>query len=183
MMTTVSRDAGLPDSTAAPQARGQAQARPAALQWSMDNCTVARTMAVLGERSTVLVLREVVNGIRRFDEMREHTGIPRQVLTKRLAMLVRQGVLRRAPYQLPGERLRHEYRLTDKGFDLYPVLVAMQEWGDRYLADPEGSPVQMAHRGCEAVVSARLRCADGHDISDYRQVVTRPGPGARRVGE
>jgi DNA-binding HxlR family transcriptional regulator len=180
-MTTASRDADLSDSTAVPQAREKTQGRPSALDYSMDNCTVARAMAVLGERSTVLVLREIINGIRKFDEMREHTGIPRQVLTKRLAMLVQQGVLRRAPYQVPGERLRHEYRLTDKGFDLYPVLVALQEWGDRYLADPEGSPVQMAHRGCDALVGARLSCADGHEISDYRQVVTRPGPGARLV--
>jgi DNA-binding HxlR family transcriptional regulator len=136
-------------------------------------------MAILGERWTMVVLREVINGVRRFDEMREHTTIPRQVLTNRLGMLVEEGVLRRVPYQLPGERLRHEYRLTDKGFDLYPVLVAVWEWGDRYLADPEGSPVEMVHRDCGAPVGAALRCADGHDVGDNRQVVTRPGPGAK----
>jgi len=177
-MTTTRPDTALDDSPASTAGPG----RPPAMQWSMDNCTVARAMEVLGERSTVLVLREVVNGVRRFDEIREHSAIPRQVLTKRLAMLVEQGVLRRVPYQLPGERSRHEYRLTGKGFDLYPVLVAVWEWGDRYLADPEGSPVQMVHRDCEAVVAARLRCADGHDIDDNRQVVTRPGPGARLIG-
>lgn len=127
-----------------------------------------------------MVLREIFNGVRRFEEMREHTEIPRQVLTNRLALLVEQGVLRREPYREPGERLRHEYRLTEKGFDLYPVLVAVWEWGDRYLADPEGSPVEMAHRGCGATVSAALRCADGHDIDSPRDVITRPGPGARR---
>lgn len=153
---------------------------PPALEWSVENCTVARAMGVLGERWTFVVLREVFNGIRRFDQMREHTEIPRQVLTNRLAMLVQQGVLQRHPYRAPGERERHEYRLTPKGFDLYPVLVAVWEWGDRYLADPDGSPVEMAHRDCGALVGIRLTCAEGHEIGSPRDVVTRPGPGAHR---
>ena len=118
---------------------------PGALAWSTDNCTVGRAMEVLGERWTFVVLREVFNGVRRFDDIRRHSGIPRQVLSNRLAQLVEQGVLRRERYQDPGERARHEYRLTDKGFDLYPVLVAVAAWGDRYVADPEGPPVEMAH--------------------------------------
>ncbi len=112
---------------------------PSALAWSTENCTVGRTMAILGERWTFVVLREVFNGVRRFDDIKRHSGIPRQVLSNRLALLVEQGVLRREPYQDPGERARHEYRLTEKGFDLYPVLVAIADWGDRYLADPEGA--------------------------------------------
>ena len=71
-------------------------------------------------------------------------------------------MLRREPYQDPGERARHEYRLTDKGFDLYPVLVAIADWGDRYLADPEGPPVAFAHRDCGDPVHAEVRCAEGH---------------------
>ncbi|MBB5868640.1 DNA-binding HxlR family transcriptional regulator [Allocatelliglobosispora scoriae] len=153
---------------------------PPALDWSVENCTVARAMGILGERWTFVVLREVFNGVRRFDQMREHTDIPRQVLTNRLAMLVERGVLHRHPYRPAGERERHEYRLTPKGFDLYPVLVAIWEWGDRYLADPEGSPVEMAHRDCGAPVRTRLTCADGHDIDSPRDVVARPGPGAHR---
>jgi DNA-binding HxlR family transcriptional regulator len=151
--------------------------RPAALDWSIDNCTVARAMEILGERWTVVVLREVFNGIRRFDDMRVRTGIPRQVLANRLAMLVDRGVLRRAPYREPGARLRHEYRLTTMGIDLWPVLVALLTWGDRYLADPEGSPVEFAHRDCGAPVGLVMRCAEGHDITDNRAVATRPGPG------
>src|SRR5262245_25185210 len=112
--------------------------RPESLDWSIDNCTIARAMAVLGEKWTLVVLREVCTGIRRFEDMRVRTGIPRQVLTNRLAGLVEHGILRRVPYQEEGSRVRHEYRLTDKGFDLYPVLVAVREWGDRYLADPAG---------------------------------------------
>lgn len=135
-------------------------------------------MEVLGERWTLVVLREVFNGIRRFEEMREHSGMPRQVLTNRLNMLVEQGVLRREPYREPGERERHEYRLTEKGFDLYPVLVAVREWGDRYLADPAGPPVEMVHRDCGALVHTHLSCAQGHDVASPRQVATRPGPGA-----
>ena len=114
--------------------------RPAALDYSVDNCTIGRAMGILGEKWTVVVLRDVFNGIRRFDDMRERAGIPRQVLANRLALLVEQGILRREPYREPGARLRHEYRLTDKGLDLYPVLVAVREWGDRYLADPGGLP-------------------------------------------
>jgi DNA-binding HxlR family transcriptional regulator len=146
----------------------------------VENCTIGRTMTILGEKWTVVVLREVFNGIRRFEDMRERTGIPRQVLTNRLAMLVGQGILRRVPYREPGARSRDEYRLTDKGFDLYPVLVALREWGDRYLADPGGSPIEFVHRDCGADVHGYLRCENGHEVSSPRYVIPRPGPGARR---
>jgi DNA-binding HxlR family transcriptional regulator len=148
-----------------------------ALAFSTDNCTVGRAMEILGERWTFVVLREVFNGVRRFDDMRRHASIPRQVLTNRLALLVDNDILRKEPYRDPGQRVRHEYRLTAKGFDLYPVLVAIGRWGDRYLADAEGSPVEFAHRGCEARVELVLRCVDGHDLTDPREVATRPGPG------
>jgi DNA-binding HxlR family transcriptional regulator len=154
-------------------------AAPPALDWSTENCTVGRTMTILGERWTFVVLREVFNGVRRFDDVRRHTRIPRQVLSSRLALLVEQDVLRREPYQDPGERVRHEYRLTAKGFDLYPVLVAIAEWGDRYLADPEGPPVEFTHRDCGSTVRSVLECGKGHRVERPREVVTRPGPGAR----
>jgi DNA-binding HxlR family transcriptional regulator len=151
-----------------------------ALSWSIDGCTIGRAMAVIGEKWTVVVLREVFNGIRRFDDMRVRTGVPRQVLANRLATLVEHDVLRRVPYQEPGARVRHEYRLTRKGFDLYPILITMIEWGNRYLADPEGPPLQFVHRDCGAPVAAEVHCAQGHRVEDYRGVVPRPGPGARR---
>jgi DNA-binding HxlR family transcriptional regulator len=135
-------------------------------------------MEILGERWTFVVLREVFNGVRRFDDMRRHTTIPRQVLTNRLALLVQNDILRKEPYQPEGQRVRHEYRLTRKGLDLYPVLVAIGQWGDRYLADPEGSPVEFAHRDCGAEVGVVLRCDEGHVIDAARDVVPRPGPGA-----
>lgn len=153
-----------------------------ALDWEPDNCTIARAMAILGERWTLVVLREIFTGVRRFDDIRERTGMPRQVLTNRLTGLVGQGLLRRQPYREPGARQRHEYRLTDKGLDLWPVLVALLTWGDRYLADPEGSPLVAAHRDCEAPVRIELRCADGHEVATPRDVVPRPGPGLHRRG-
>jgi DNA-binding HxlR family transcriptional regulator len=152
--------------------------RPEAMNWSAENCTLGRAMAVLGEKWTIVVLREVFLGVRRFEDMRERTGIPRQVLTNRLATLVGHGILRRHPYQVPGERVREEYRLTEKGLDLYPVLAALLAWGDRYLGDPAGPPVTLVHRDCGAAVSVELRCADGHSVSP-RATAPRPGPGAR----
>ncbi|WP_433080932.1 winged helix-turn-helix transcriptional regulator [Dactylosporangium sp. CA-052675] len=154
--------------------------RPRALEWSVENCTIGRAMAILGERWTLVVLREVFNGIFRFDDMRERTGIPRQVLTNRLGVLVDNGILRRVPYREPGSRARDEYRLTEKGFDLYPLLVAVREWGDRYLADPGGPPLETVHRDCGAHVHATLVCEAGHHEVAPRDVVPRPGPGAIR---
>lgn len=154
------------------------QERPPALAYSADNCTIGRAMAVLGERWTFVVLREVFNGIRRFDDMRVRTAIPRQVLTDRLSLLVDHGILRKVAYQPPGQRSRFEYRLTDKGLDLYPVLVAIARWGDRHLADPAGPPVEFTHRDCGQPVTVAMRCADGHEVDEPREVVPCPGPGA-----
>ena len=106
--------------------------------------------------------------------------MPRQVLANRLATLVDNGVLRREPYQEPGARVRHEYRLTGKGLDLYPVLITMLEWGNRYLAEPEGPPLEFVHRDCGELVHAEVHCAGGHLVGDPRAVLPRPGPGARR---
>jgi len=153
---------------------------PEALDWSVDNCTVQRALQVLGDRWSFVVLREVFNGIRRFDDMRQRTAIPRQVLSDRLATLVEEGLLRREPYREPGQRARHEYRLTPKGLDLYPVLVALNTWGSTYYGDPEGSPLAFTHRDCGGAVAAELRCSHGHAVNGPRDVVPRPGPGARR---
>jgi DNA-binding HxlR family transcriptional regulator len=156
-----------------------AMSAPPALAYSTENCTIGRAMDVLGERWTFVVLREVFNGIRRFDDMRRHTGIPRQVLTDRLSLLVEQDVLRRVAYREPGQRERQEYRLTDKGFALFPVMVAIAAWGDRYLADPDGPPIEFVHRDCGSPVEVHLRCAEGHELDDPRTVLGRPGPGVR----
>ncbi len=152
---------------------------PVPLDWSVEHCTIARAMETLGEKWTLVVLREVFSGLRRFDDMRVRTGIPRQVLTNRLATLVEQGVLRREPYREPGARVRHEYRLTAKGLDLYPVLIAVAQWGDRYLADPEGPSMLNAHAGCGAPTRLAYVCAAGHQLTGPAEIERRPGPSAR----
>jgi DNA-binding HxlR family transcriptional regulator len=153
---------------------------PEALDWSIDNCTVQRALQVVGDRWSFVVLREVFNGIRRFDDMRQRTAIPRQVLSDRLNRLVDEGILRRHPYREEGQRARHEYRLTQKGFDLYPILVALNTWGSDHYADAEGSPLVFRHRDCGGEVHAELHCAAGHEIGDLHDVVSSPGPGAHR---
>lgn len=153
-------------------------AAPPALAYSTDNCQVGRALAIFGDRQTMVVIREVVNGVRRFDDMQRHSGVNRQVLSHRLAHLVDEGILRRQPYQPEGSRVRHEYRLTQKGLDLYPVLTALAEWGARYVADPEGPAVEMVHRDCGAPVHAVLVCEEGHRVDELREVVPRPGSGA-----
>jgi DNA-binding HxlR family transcriptional regulator len=154
--------------------------RPAALEWSVDNCTIQRAVEEIGDRWSLLLLREVFQGVRRFDDLTVRTQIPRQVLTARLTRLVGAGILRRVPYREPGQRVRHEYRLTDKGLDLYPVLVALQQWGNHYLVDPDGPPLTVVHRDCGEPVDLVMRCAAGHEITQSRQVAGAVGPGARR---
>jgi DNA-binding HxlR family transcriptional regulator len=152
--------------------------RPQAMDWSPENCSVARTLEVIGEKWTLVVLREVFQGVRRFADMRARTSIPRQVLSDRLGQLVDAGILFRASYREPGQRQRSEYRLTQKGIDLHPVLLALLAWGDRYVADPDGPALELHHRDCGAPVALELRCSQGHGDLTARDV--RPGPARPR---
>jgi DNA-binding HxlR family transcriptional regulator len=153
--------------------------------WVMDydpaNCAIGAAVAIIGERPTFLVLREAFNGVRRFADMQRRTGIPRQVLSDRLARLVGEELLRKVPYQDSGQRRRHEYRLTTKGLDLYPVLVALMRWGDQYAAGPDGPPVLLRHRDCGEPVRLQLSCEAGHILDSARDVVPVPGPGACKI--
>lgn len=155
--------------------------RPAVLDYSTENCSIAATLALVGEKWSLLVLRDAFNGVRRFDDLHERIGAPRQVLSTRLARLVDEGILRRVPYREPGQRQRYEYRLTDKGMDLYPVLVALMHWGDRWAGDPAGPGVTLHHRGCGADIHLALQCDSGHELGGPREVEPRPGAGARRL--
>ncbi len=155
--------------------------RPAILEYDPANCAIGAAVTVIGERPTFLVLREAFNGVRRFDDMRRRTGMPRQVLADRLARLVHEGLLRKVPYRDSGQRTRHEYRLTDKGLDLYPVLVALMHWGDRHAAGPDGPPVLLRHRDCGEPVRLQLACGAGHVLESARDVSPVPGPGARKI--
>ncbi|MGH3648673.1 MAG: winged helix-turn-helix transcriptional regulator [Micromonosporaceae bacterium] len=129
-------------------------------------CSVAQTLELVGERWSLLVLREVFLGVRRFEAIHDATGAPRAVLTRRLRALVEAGVLQRHTYREPGARARDEYRLTPAGRELQPVLTALMQWGDRHLDWPGGPPLRVTHAGCGAPVRATLRCADGHVLDD-----------------
>ena len=151
------------------------------MDYDSANCAIGAAVGIIGERPTFLVLREAFNGVRRFDEMRRRTGMPRQVLSDRLARLVREDLLRKVPYQDAGQRTRHEYRLTSKGLDLYPVLVALMEWGDRHALGPAGPQVMLRHRDCGEPVRLQLSCQAGHILESAREVTPVPGPGARKT--
>jgi DNA-binding HxlR family transcriptional regulator len=155
--------------------------RPWILDYDSANCAIGAAVGILGERSTFLVLREAFNGVRRFDDMQRRTGMPRQVLSQRLARLVSEGLLRKVPYRASGQRSRDEYRLTDKGLDLYPVLVALMQWGDRYAVGSAGPQVLLRHRDCGEPLQLQMACGAGHIVESAREVTPVPGPGARRI--
>jgi DNA-binding HxlR family transcriptional regulator len=139
------------------------------VSWDRSRCSVAGTLAVVGEKWSLLVLREAFFGVRRFADFQRVLGAPKAVLSDRLATLVEQGVLTRVPYQAEGERQRHEYRLTTKGRDLYPTLVALMQWGDTYLSDGP-PPLELQHADCGAPVHLELVCEAGHEVAGSREV-------------
>jgi DNA-binding HxlR family transcriptional regulator len=151
------------------------------MDYDSANCAIGAAVGIMGERPTFLVLREAFNGVRRFDDMQRRTGMPRQVLSDRLTRLVTEGLLRKVPYQESGQRSRDEYRLTDKGLDLYSVLVALMEWGDRYAVGPAGPQVLLRHRDCGEPLRLQMACDAGHVIESAREVTPVPGPGARKI--
>lgn len=139
-------------------------------------CSIARTSEIIGDRWTLLIVRDLTNGVRRFDVLREHLGIARDVLARRLDRLAEHGVVERVAYREPGQRRRHEYRLTPRGRDLTAILAALMAWGDRYLAGEPGPPVRLEHRGCGGEVTVALRCSEGHPVAPGRELALRPGP-------
>jgi DNA-binding HxlR family transcriptional regulator len=155
--------------------------RPWTLDYDTANCSIGAAVKIIGERQTFLVLREAFNGVRRFADMQRRTAMPRQVLSDRLARLVDEGLLRKVPYRDDGQRQRDEYRLTRKGLDLYPLLVALMAWGDQYATGPGGPSVLLQHRDCGEPIGLRLSCRAGHDLGSARDVTPVPGPGARKI--
>jgi DNA-binding HxlR family transcriptional regulator len=154
---------------------------PPVAAYDLAHCSIARTLELVGEKWTFLVLRDAFNGVRRFDDLHRRIGAPRQVLSQRLGRLVEVGLLRRMPYREPGQRTRYEYRLTEAGLDLYPVLVAMMAWGDRHRPYADGPAVELTHRDCGEPVELVMRCQAGHDLASAREVRPRSGAGARRA--
>jgi DNA-binding HxlR family transcriptional regulator len=139
-------------------------------------CSIIRPLSILGDRWTFIVIKQAFAGSRRFEEFHAAIGISRGRLAERLARLVEEDILCRVPYRNENERSHHEYRLTPKGHDLYPVLLALRDWGDRYMA-PEGPPVHYRHRDCGGEAHARLTCdLCGNELT-ARDVEPELGPG------
>jgi DNA-binding HxlR family transcriptional regulator len=139
------------------------------------NCSIARTLELIGERWTMLILRDVFLGVRRFEDFQAELGVARNVLSSRLARLVDEGILEKRLYQERPER--YEYRLTEKGIDLWPVLISLVKWGDQHAA-ASGPPRIIEHRGCGGQVNDHLSCDRCGQPLGARDVITRPGPGA-----
>jgi DNA-binding HxlR family transcriptional regulator len=154
---------------------------PDRLRYSSSNCSIARTLGVVGEKWTLLVLREAFYGVRRFDDFHAVLGCARNLLSARLKTLVAQGLLEKQAYRDDRGRQRHEYRLTDKGRDLFPAVVALMQWGDRWAAEDDGPAVLLHHRDCGERVSVQLRCDGGHGPLGAREVRAVPGPGAHEA--
>jgi DNA-binding HxlR family transcriptional regulator len=138
-------------------------------------CSVAQCLDVVGEWWSLLIVRDAFLGVTRFDDFQARLGISRNILTRRLNHLVDGGVLRRVPYQ--DHPPRSEYRLTAKGRDLWHVVTAMRQWGDRWAA-PGGPPVETRHTACGHVVTAVPSCSHCGEPLDARSVTAIPGPGA-----
>ncbi len=127
-------------------------------------CPVARTLDAIGTKSTFVLLREAFYGATRFEEFVSRTELSEPVVASRLREMTGEGLLERVPYQEPGKRSRSGYKLTEKGAELLPVLVAMTQWGNRWTSYDGSSRTELAHTGCGSPVHATLRCAAGHDV-------------------
>lgn len=142
--------------------------------FAKQNCAIAKTLAFLGERWTVLVLRELFLGRRRFEEIQERLGIASNVLSARLSALLDEGIVERRQYSNhPG---RYEYRLTEKGRELQPVMLAIQAWGDRYKV--KAAPVDAVHVDCGHVMHAVSTCSHCGGELTASNVRAQLGPGA-----
>ena len=137
-------------------------------------CSVARTLSVVGERWTLLILRDAFFGTRRFDKFQHNLGITRHRLSERLGKLVEQGVLVKVPYQQKPPR--YEYRLTRKGLGLYPVLMSLTRWGDEWMDAGEGVPLEYVHLACGNRTTPVLTCSECGEALRPQEVKVRVGP-------
>jgi DNA-binding HxlR family transcriptional regulator len=132
------------------------------------------TLDVIGDRWTLLILRDVFRGVRRFSQLQADLGIARNLLADRLAKLVGHGVLEKIPYQ--ARPVRHEYRLTAKGADLSTALIALMGWGDRWYAT-NGAPTILVHQDCGTPLEHTVRCPTCTEPVNPGKIKSRPGPG------
>jgi DNA-binding HxlR family transcriptional regulator len=139
-------------------------------------CSLAKSLEVIGERWSLLIVRDVMAGNRRFSGIQSSLGIARNVLSTRLDRLVEENILERRAYQESPPR--HEYFLTEKGLDLWPTLLALMHWGDRHSAGPAGPPLRVLHKDCGGEVSDRGVCEACGEVLNARDARAVPGPGA-----
>jgi DNA-binding HxlR family transcriptional regulator len=143
-------------------------------EYEGQNCSIAGTLELVGERWTLLILRDAFLRVRRFEDFQRSLGIARNVLSARLQLLCDEGILERRAYQ---ERpVRYEYRLTEKGIDLWPILMTIMKWGDRHMAD-DGPPMLIEHKGCGGLLDDHLICDRCGQAPGARDCAAREGPG------
>ncbi|NRF66912.1 helix-turn-helix transcriptional regulator [Aquincola sp. S2] len=140
-------------------------------------CSIARTLDLVGEWWTPLILRDLFLGIDRFDELQRDLGLASNVLSARLKKLVDAGIVHKQPLPEDGRAVR--YVLTERGRDLYPVLLALMAWGDKWLAGDAGQPLQVVHSACGAVTAAVPHCSVCGRPMALHDIEFRPGPGGR----
>jgi DNA-binding HxlR family transcriptional regulator len=146
-----------------------------------EQCSVARTIAVIGDRWTLLVLRDCFLRVRRFEDFQARLGVTRHVLADRLRKLVRHGVLRRVPYQ--ARPRRHEYILTQKGIDLFSIIMAIVHWGDVHMVDERGRPRLHEHKSCGKMFDPVMTCSECGKPLSPREVHVHLGPGASETSQ
>jgi DNA-binding HxlR family transcriptional regulator len=137
-------------------------------------CSIASALGIVGDRWTILILRDAFRGLRRFDEIRRDLDIPRAVLSERLRRLVDAGVLVKRRYQ--EHPPRDEYRLSRMGLELSPILVALMQWGDRWLSGPDGAPTLLVHEPCGTEIDLGFYCWTCEEAFTPTDIASRPGP-------
>jgi len=137
-------------------------------------CSVARALSVIGDRWTLLILRDAFLRTRRFEDFQRQIGVTRHLLADRLRKLVEQGILERVPYQ--EKPVRYEYRLTEKGRDLHPVILSLLRWGDRWMADADGPPLALVHKACGHRMHPTMVCPDCGEAVGPRDVAAELSP-------
>jgi DNA-binding HxlR family transcriptional regulator len=147
---------------------------------SQEPCSVARSVAVIGDRWTLMLLRDCFLGVRRFEDFERRLGISRSIVAERLTRLVGEGVLRREAYQ--DRPVRHEYRLTDKGLALHPVIMAIVHWGDEFYAGEAGPPLIHRHKACGCDFAPVTTCSECGEAVTAREVEVRAGGAAPTAG-
>ncbi len=151
--------------------------------YSAKNCPIKKTLEIIGEKWTLLILREVFYGNSRFEDLLRGTGCARNLLSARLTTLVQNEILIRTPYREDGSRERFEYHLAEKGKALFTVLVSLMQWGNDWTANKDKPFIKVRHRGCKADVSVSLICAHGHHLRGSQDVYVQPEAAVRPASQ